>query len=107
MIGLASIADDPLLRQLMVAGRVSDPDLERVLTVARRALLDWACGTNASGAELIEFFGALAEQCFLNEYAFAESEEERTAVERIGAQLGARIAAGDYIPPAWLIATAA
>jgi SAM-dependent methyltransferase len=107
MIGLASIAGDPLLRRLMVAGRVSDPDLERVLTVARRALLDWACGTNAAGAELVDFFGALAEQCFLNEYAFAEGDDERAAVERIAAQLGVRIEAGDYIPPAWLIATAA
>jgi len=110
MIGLSSIADDPLLRQLMVAGRVSDPDLERVLTVARRALLDWACGINPSGAELIEFFGALAEQCFLNEYAFAESDDERLAVDRIAVQLSERACAGgycSYIPPAWLIATAA
>jgi SAM-dependent methyltransferase len=110
MIGLKSIADDPLLRRLMVAGRVSDPDLERVLTVARRALLDWACGTNPSGAELIDFFGALAEQCFLNEYAFAESDDERIAVERIAVQLSERACAGGYcgyIPPAWLIATAA
>jgi SAM-dependent methyltransferase len=107
MIGLASIAGDPLLRQLMIAGRVSDPELERVLTVARRALLDWACGTNAAGAELIEFFGALAEQCFLNEYAFAQSDDERTAVERIAVHLSERARAGGYIPPAWLIATAA
>jgi SAM-dependent methyltransferase len=107
MIGLKSIAGDPLLRQLMVAGRVSDPELERVLTVARRALLDWACGTNASGGELIDFFGALAEQCFLNEYAFAESDDEHVAVARIAAQLSERARAGGYIPPAWLIATAA
>ncbi|HEY1541308.1 MAG TPA: class I SAM-dependent methyltransferase [Xanthobacteraceae bacterium] len=110
MIGLASIAGDPLLRRLMVAGRVSDPELERVLTVARHALLDWACGTNPSGAELVDFFGALAEQCFLNEYAFAQSDDECAAVERIATQLSERASAGGYcgyIPPAWLIATAA
>ena len=76
MIGLASIAGDPLLRQLLISGRVSDPELERVLTVARRALLDWARGANPSGGELIDFFAVLAEQCFLNEYVFAVSAEE-------------------------------
>jgi SAM-dependent methyltransferase len=107
MIGLASIAGDPLLRQLMISGRVCDPEIERVLTVARRALLDWACGTNPSGGELTAFFAALAEQCFLNEYVFAESDDERAAIERIAATLSERAFAGGEILPEWLIATAA
>ena len=107
MIGLASIAGDPLLRQLMIAGRVCDPELERVLTVARRALLDWACGANWSGGGLATFFCALAEQCFLNEYVFAESDDERAAIGRIAAMLTEQAQRGADIPPEWLIATAA
>jgi SAM-dependent methyltransferase len=107
MIGLASIAGDPLLRQLLISGRVRDPDLERVLTVARRVLLDWACGANASGGDLVAFFGALAEQCFLNEYVFAESDDERAAIARIAATLGERAQGGGEILPEWLLATAA
>jgi SAM-dependent methyltransferase len=107
MIGLASIAGDPLLRQLLISGRVSDPDLERVLTVARRALLDWARGANASGGELIDFFAALAEQCFLNEYVFAESDEERGVVETIAATLSERARDRGELASAAVIAVAA
>lgn len=107
MIGLASIADDPLLRQIMLAGRVSDGELERVLTVARRALLDWARGASNLGVELIEFFCALAQQCFLNEYVFAETDDERSEIARLAAALEERLRTGGDVALPMLIAVAA
>jgi SAM-dependent methyltransferase len=107
MIAPPSIADDPLLRQMMVSGRVSDGEIERVLTVARRGLLDRTRGGGALDANLTEFFCALARQCFLNEYVFAETGEESLAVEGLCAALGERLRGGGEIPPEWLIAAAA
>ena len=108
MIGLSSIAGDRLLRQIMVSGRVSDAELERVLTVARRALLDAASGPHAVDADMLEFFCALAQQCFLNEYVFAETDaEERTGIAPLAATLAERLRAGDDVAPLTLAAVAA
>src|SRR5262249_49804190 len=107
MIDLPSIAGDPLLRQLMFSGRVADADLERVLTLARRELLAWARGVDPPGAQVQEFFAALAQQCFLTEYVFWETDEEHAEVERLTAALGERLAAGTDVPLALLLAVAA
>jgi SAM-dependent methyltransferase len=102
-----SIADDPLLRQILVSGRVSDGEVERVLTLARRGLLRRARAGDSLDPPLTEFFCALASQCFLNEYVFAETEAERAGVERLYAQLGERLRTAGEVPPAWLVAVAA
>jgi len=102
-----SIAADPLLRQMLVAGRVSDGEVERVLTLARRGLLRHARAGEQPDPPLVEFFCALAQQCFLNEYVFAETAQDRTAVELLCAELGERLRAGGEVPTVWLVAAAA
>jgi tetratricopeptide (TPR) repeat protein/SAM-dependent methyltransferase len=105
-IDLASIGADRLLLRLLVSGRVSDAEIERVLTLARRQLLDQAIG-DALDAPSLAFFCALAQQCFLNEYVFVESDAEREAVERLLASLLADLEKGGEIAPQVLIAVAA
>ncbi len=107
MIDQLSIADDPLLRQILVSGRVSDREVERVLTLARNGLLRQARAERSLEPPSMEFFCALAHQCFLNEYVFAETEAERVEVERLQAQLEDRLRAGGEVAPAWLVALAA
>jgi SAM-dependent methyltransferase len=89
----------------MISGRVSDGDVERVLTAARRTLLDAA----ARDEELAvpDFCSALARQCFINEYVFAQTDAERAEVSRLSAALDARLGTGGDFPMAWPMAVAA
>jgi tetratricopeptide (TPR) repeat protein/SAM-dependent methyltransferase len=105
-IDLASIGADRLLLRLLVSGRVSDAEIERVLTLARRQLFEQAGGV-ALDAPSLAFFCALAQQCFLNEYVFAESDAERAAVERLRTSLLANLDTGGDVDPQVLIAVAA
>jgi Tfp pilus assembly protein PilF/SAM-dependent methyltransferase len=106
MIDLASIMTEPLLLRLLASGRVSDREIERVLTLARRRLLEQAIGDPLDASSLI-FFSGLAQQCFLNEYVFAESDAEREAVERLRTSLQADLGSGREVAPQVLIAVAA
>jgi SAM-dependent methyltransferase len=102
---LARLAGDPLLRQVLISGRASDGELEKVLTAARRTLLDTAVlGANP---ELLDFFCALARQCFIDEYVFAETADERGEVARLTAGLAERLQSGGEVSPLWLAAIAA
>jgi tetratricopeptide (TPR) repeat protein/SAM-dependent methyltransferase len=102
---LSALAGDPLLRQVMVCGRASDATLERVLTAARRTLLAGRSGEGS--AALLDFCCALARQCFINEYVFAETADERAEVERLTSAVAARLRSGEAIPPLWIVALAA
>ena len=106
VVDLSPIMADPLFLRLLVSGRMSDGEIERVLTLARRQLVDQASG-EALDARSLAFFGALAQQCFLNEYVFAESDAERDAFERLRASLLADLAGGREIAPQLLVAVAA
>jgi Flp pilus assembly protein TadD/SAM-dependent methyltransferase len=102
---LTGLAADPLLLQVMTTGRVSDRDLERVLTAARRTILLQTF--DAPSSELVTFGAALARQCFINEYVFAETPDERAALGRLADGIAARIRSGDDIPALWPVAIAA
>ena len=64
---------------------VCDFDLERLLTAIRRGLLQYAIdgGPDITDAGSLEFFCALAQQCFINEYVFALGNTERPQVATI------------------------
>jgi Flp pilus assembly protein TadD len=74
-------AEDGLLLALMVSAQNTDVELERFFTMARRLLLEGAADETADGAGL-EFYAALARQCFINEYVFFHDAEE---IHRAGA----------------------
>ncbi len=93
---LDAAASSPLLLALLTAAPVCDLDLERLLTACREALLR-GCGDGEGGG--IAFVAALARQCFMNEYLFAESAAERDAVAIETAWLEAALASGAAVPP--------
>ena len=90
------VASDPLLRAILNEGLVTDPALERLLTALRAALLQARTGAAASRPEALvdyrDFAMALANQCFTNEYAFAETTGERDAVAGLQARLEQAVA---------------
>jgi len=74
---LETLAADRLLLAVLENAAVVDPDLERILTAARRRLLAIAADeAGAVGDALLGFACALARQCFVNEYVFDLSDEE-------------------------------
>ncbi|MFQ5955115.1 MAG: methyltransferase domain-containing protein [Kiloniellales bacterium] len=83
----------PLLQSILRQTVVADADAELVFTYLRRSWLQRAVGQGLDGVGPAAL-GALADQCFSNEYLFAETAAETTAVEALAGRLtGARTGA--------------
>jgi SAM-dependent methyltransferase len=108
--GLGAAAADPLLHALLETIPVNSMSFERFLTGARHALLETASSMNPpdpSDLVGLPFYAALAQQCFINEYVFADSEPERAAANDCRTRLVALLDADAAIPPLLLLAVAA
>lgn len=114
---LQAAADDDVLRCLLENVRVTDIAIARYLTNVRHALLDSvAAGASRESdhesnqqadSSLLDFYGALARQCFINEYVFALSDAERAAASGLRATLEADLQSGAGISALRLAALAA
>jgi tetratricopeptide (TPR) repeat protein/2-polyprenyl-3-methyl-5-hydroxy-6-metoxy-1,4-benzoquinol methylase len=98
--GLAALAGDHLLQTLLMSTPVCDPELERLLTNARHAALDLATSSNKTAVsdDVLKACCALAEQCFINDYAF----DARTEMDRVRAlhdEVAAAVAANAPVAP--------
>jgi 2-polyprenyl-3-methyl-5-hydroxy-6-metoxy-1,4-benzoquinol methylase len=78
---------DPLLLKLLRATTMRDLALEQLLTGLRTHLLAAATADDASIERLLPFLGALALQCFINEYIFPQTEPETTKVSTLRATI--------------------
>ena len=108
--GLTTLATDPLLRALLDSTPICDIEMERFLTMARHAMLEAVTGVTASAGELgmaLSFYGALARQCFINEYVFSHTDDEIQAASDLRDSLVAALDAGTQVPVLWPIAVAA
>jgi SAM-dependent methyltransferase len=103
---LAAAADDDVLRCLLENMRVTDVAIERYLTNVRHALLETVAADQEADASLLAFCGALARQCFINEYVFALSEAERAAASGLRETLAADLQSGAGISALRLAAVA-
>ena len=107
---LAEICGDRLLRCLLEATTVFDIELERFLTAARQTMLETAStGVDSQqvGEDTLRFFCALAQQCFINEYIFACTDDENEQAGCLRALLVDALTSGAPIPTLWLAAVAA
>ena len=107
--GLAALAD-PLLLAILESFPVCEPELERFLTVARRALLDAALQADPPGAESeasVAFACALARQCFLNDFVFTRADEEAARAASLRATIAAALESDAAIPALALAAVGA
>jgi tetratricopeptide (TPR) repeat protein len=107
--GLAAASGDRLFRYLLESALVGDLELERLLTAARRGVLDNAAAsaTNDVTGDVLAFCCALARQCFINEYVFACADEELEQAGRLRDSLAAALESGAQVPPLWPVAVAA
>jgi 2-polyprenyl-3-methyl-5-hydroxy-6-metoxy-1,4-benzoquinol methylase len=106
--GAGAMARDAMLIALLQSKVLHDLELERLLGAIRRGLLQSAIEGDAHfvDGEFLEFFCALAQQCFLNEYIFALGETEWTQVRQVRDRIAAALVAGADISPLDLIVTA-
>jgi tetratricopeptide (TPR) repeat protein/SAM-dependent methyltransferase len=107
--GLAEITNDLLLRELMRLTPVCDIGFERMLTALRRELLGLASNkaTAIVTENVLHFFCALTQQCFINEYIYAVSDDEQSRAAALAERLITVVAAGDDAPPLWVAAVGA
>ncbi|HEX3061749.1 MAG TPA: tetratricopeptide repeat protein, partial [Usitatibacter sp.] len=107
--GLAALSGDRLLLSLLENAQACEWSLERFLTLARRALLEAAFEAYAPGAEPEEGTGfrcALAQQCFLNDYVFACTDDELDRAGSLREKAAAALESGAGIPESWVAAVA-
>jgi tetratricopeptide (TPR) repeat protein/2-polyprenyl-3-methyl-5-hydroxy-6-metoxy-1,4-benzoquinol methylase len=107
--GPAALLGNPLLSALLKSTQNPDVEIERFLTAARHLLLEAATSPVTGGEEdeALLFYGALAEQCFVNEYVFSQSEEEGRQVDVLCAKVTAALEAGAPVSALWVTAIAA
>lgn len=104
---LVRVADDRLLRALLVDGPIVSADFERLLTGLRRVLLELASAVVPAAESLLPFCCALAKQCFINEYVFFVTPEELRNLQRLRAELDTITDVSKPIPPLRVAAIAA
>ena len=105
--GAGPFGREALLLALLRLRPIHDIELERLLTALRRGLLQGAADDDlVMDADAAEFFCTLAQQCFINEYVFAQSEGERAQLHKVQDRVAAALDDGSPIAPRDLIAAA-
>ncbi|HWK86484.1 MAG TPA: methyltransferase domain-containing protein [Xanthobacteraceae bacterium] len=90
-------AKNPYLLFYLGSTRLRDAEIEQMLTMLRAALLDLAPEQTVD-PHYLALTGAIACQCFANEYVFSASAEETKKVEALYKQLAADLDTGAEIP---------
>ena len=103
----ATAAQDSLLATLLEAAPNPDIDVERFLTVLRAGMLQRAADGKTESDIALGLYAALARQCFINDYVFVETEDERRKVEALRTAIGNAIRNNEAAAPAQLVAFAA
>jgi SAM-dependent methyltransferase len=97
--GLAAIAGNPLLQQLLQSIPVQDIAFERLLTALRSLLLQSTTPGQTIPDAVLDFACALAKQCFINEYVFATTAEENAQLDQLNRVVEAAGKSGAAIEP--------
>ncbi len=107
--GIAPVSEDALLCRILESAPVCDLEMERFLTMVRFTLLVAATGENFSGhmeGGVPGFYSALAQQCFINEYVFAWTDNEATQACGLRDVLAAALVSDTQISVLQLLAVA-
>jgi SAM-dependent methyltransferase len=107
--GLAALATDDVLNAVLENTPAAALELEHFLTLARRALLLDVLASQAANEGdplLLRFLCAIARQCYINEYVYGWTSEERDGIARLRKAICGRIADAQPVPGAWIAALA-
>lgn len=91
----------PLFLRLIEQSPIYDLEIEGVLTFLRRAMIKEAAAgkTDVKG---LAFSTALALQCFINEYVYPETGEEKAAVENLCQRIAGLVESELDVPPSFI-----
>jgi 2-polyprenyl-3-methyl-5-hydroxy-6-metoxy-1,4-benzoquinol methylase len=109
-VDITGIAGNKLLLALIGVTPVCDVTLELLLTACRQLLLDKASARESlsvDNEDNLDFYGALARQCFINEYVFAQTSKETQQVSALRDALVVAMKEGVRVPALWPLAIAA
>ena len=106
--GIAAVANDRLLHWVLRSTTVRSLELEWLLASLRQSLLQAAVADAAAPANegLLDLASALASQCFINEYAFAQTPDESELAGRLRDTIIAAASSGSPIAPFSLLVLA-
>ncbi|MGY4315419.1 methyltransferase domain-containing protein [Bradyrhizobium sp. JR3.5] len=104
---VARLARDLFLCAAMEATTLASMQLEMLLGYARAALLRRASDQDAADDEIVGFACALARQCFINEYAYGQSQAEGELAGALRDRLLQDLASAAAIAPITLAVVAA
>jgi tetratricopeptide (TPR) repeat protein/2-polyprenyl-3-methyl-5-hydroxy-6-metoxy-1,4-benzoquinol methylase len=91
-----------LLLTLLKAATIADVSSERLFTGWRKRALRLCLAGTSVAAGGLRLLCALAAQCFLNEYAWAETFEETQALSQLLEWIDGALVNQRVIPPAWI-----
>jgi Tfp pilus assembly protein PilF/SAM-dependent methyltransferase len=104
---LAKFAEDRLLIAILESAPIYGIPLEQFTTGLRFALLSAARSGNETVTEpVLRLYCAVAHQCFINNYVFAQSPAETEQLHTLSASIIAALASGAAIPVLSLLAVA-
>ena len=107
--GIAEVSKDVLLCCYLESAQICDLEMERFLTMVRYTLLVAASGENELESveeSVLNFYCALARQCFINEYVFAWTVVEAGQARHLCDMLSAALESEEQIPVLWVVAVA-
>ncbi len=107
---LSAVIKDRLLTRCMAKDLLVHTALEKLLTGVRRQCLEGHLdGTlkDVGGDECSGFLAALAQQCFVNEYVFTETPEEKKSLGHLEENIAAVLKAGTAPDPEAIFVLAA
>ena len=93
-----SLSEIPLLLRLMSVCPVPDMELEKLFISLRAALTSLATTQTFTDA-VLRFHGALALQCFINEFVYPQSREELSALQELERDVQETLAGGQSPSP--------
>ncbi|MFA6267204.1 MAG: class I SAM-dependent methyltransferase [Pseudolabrys sp.] len=97
---LAGIAADPYFRAVLENTVVRDAGFERWLTGLRGTFLVAALADDPkANGDIVAFCASLARQCYINEYVFAVSENDRAQAVQLGALVSEALASSAPVHP--------
>jgi len=108
---IGAMAQDTLLRCALKLTVIHGVPLELLLTCLRSTLLRLAAddpsGAAQVGEDVVDLFCALAQQCFINEYVFAQTDDETKRASELRVLLSEKLATRSAIGPTLVAAVAA
>ncbi|CAB1064543.1 hypothetical protein D1BOALGB6SA_9339 [Olavius sp. associated proteobacterium Delta 1] len=95
------VLNDPFLTGLLTIDIVVDPLIEKLLTGIRKILSRLAVANKTAGGidkNISKFCISLAHQCFINEYVYFKSEEEKIWIDNLYRRSTTGMASGHFNP---------